>query len=482
MSFKLNDYNAFLTSLFDKNNQQQQQLEQLKQENCSQQLFTDNLAAQQELSSSQPQQQRHNSLEDSTTNNNNNNIIINKEKANSMPHISNSMSMNDDGRFPLHFDFGLVAPTFTYGSSNSKGKSSSLSHEYSLIGTPNAEAQEDMSGNMTEFIAEMGAERNGRYQRTNLADSMVLDNSVVASPDNLFNLGHIQTNASSYSSDFATFDEDPSLQRQQSHPQQQSIPHQLGGQLSHENSFDSFGSMENNNNNNLNQAMKQETSVLGTPTSNQLTKRASNITFGGVNTQPLPRAPNESPPISPLNQVAKLSNKPGRKAKSFDYTEQGNDGLITSPTQSNYNHPGRPRVKSAHNVIEQRYRNKINDKFNALQNSVPTLRILAQRKEREKLQIKQQHLHESGGDEYDSMSDEEVDLGLVQDEIIDLEGLEPARKLNKGTILAKSIEYIKFLELKNDRMKQENEKLIMKARMLGLNIDNESNFKTENKT
>ena len=39
-------------------------------------------------------------------------------------------------------------------------------------------------------------------------------------------------------------------------------------------------------------------------------------------------------------------------------------------------------------------------------------------------------------------------LSSSMDDDIDLEGLEPARKLNKGTILAKSIEYIKFLELK----------------------------------
>lgn len=64
-------------------------------------------------------------------------------------------------------------------------------------------------------------------------------------------------------------------------------------------------------------------------------------------------------------------------------------------------------------------------------------------------------------------------LSSSMDDDIDLEGLEPARKLNKGTILAKSIEYIKFLELKNDRMKQEHDELILKARMLGLVIDDE---------
>lgn len=45
----------------------------------------------------------------------------------------------------------------------------------------------------------------------------------------------------------------------------------------------------------------------------------------------------------------------------------------------------RPRVKLAHNIIEQRYRNKINDKFNALQMLVPALRLCARRKAKKML-------------------------------------------------------------------------------------------------
>ncbi|CAH6718825.1 serine-rich protein Tye7p [[Candida] jaroonii] len=108
------------------------------------------------------------------------------------------------------------------------------------------------------------------------------------------------------------------------------------------------------------------------------------------------------------------------------------------------------RCKSSHNVIEQRYRNKINDKFTALQNSVPTLRVVAKRKNDDEK-------------ERNDFSEDESDN--------DLEGLEPARKLNKGTILAKSIEYIKFLELKNNRMRNEYNQLIEQAKMLGIAIN-----------
>ncbi|CAH2351216.1 hypothetical protein CLIB1423_03S01288 [[Candida] railenensis] len=125
----------------------------------------------------------------------------------------------------------------------------------------------------------------------------------------------------------------------------------------------------------------------------------------------------------------------------------------------------RPRAKSSHNVIEQRYRNKINDRFTTLQNSVPTLRVISRRSSgRDDL--------EDGGE-----GDYEEDIGNStggdEGSDIDLEGLEPARKLSKGTILAKSVEYIKFLENKNSKLKLQQEELLSKARLLGLSIDEE---------
>lgn len=117
------------------------------------------------------------------------------------------------------------------------------------------------------------------------------------------------------------------------------------------------------------------------------------------------------------------------------------------------------RVKLAHNVIEQRYRNKINDKFTALQNSVPTLRVLARKSSRGR--------SDDEDDDEEELSTHDGDLAE------DLEGLEPARKLNKGTILAKSVEYIKFLERKNDRMRMVHQQLVERARMLGIPLDEE---------
>lgn len=82
-----------------------------------------------------------------------------------------------------------------------------------------------------------------------------------------------------------------------------------------------------------------------------------------------------------------------------------------------------PMKKTSHNVIEKRYRNNLNDKIVELRNSVPSLRAKGAPK--------------SGkGTE-------------------DLDGLTPAHKLNKATVMAKATEYIKHLETRNQTMADE---------------------------
>lgn len=165
-----------------------------------------------------------------------------------------------------------------------------------------------------------------------------------------------------------------------------------------------------------------------------------------------PTFPSDDINSSRNETLVQSSSKLLFKDQYMDDEQEEETSLKESPKPS----LGRPRVKSAHNVIEQRYRNKINLKFNVLQNLVPTLRVVARRKQR-------------GGDDEDD--EDYVYAYLPGSDSDDLEGLEPARKLNKGTILAKSIEYIKFLELKNERMKLEHDELVLKAKMLGIKID-----------
>ncbi|KAI7267490.1 hypothetical protein KC335_g7687, partial [Hortaea werneckii] len=82
-----------------------------------------------------------------------------------------------------------------------------------------------------------------------------------------------------------------------------------------------------------------------------------------------------------------------------------------------------PPTKTSHNVIEKRYRNNLNDKIVELRNSVPSLRAMGRT---------------NGGEDNE-----------------DLEGLTPAHKLNKATVMAKATEYIKHLEKRNKTMADE---------------------------
>nr|POF11587.1 sterol regulatory element-binding protein 1 [Quercus suber] len=90
-----------------------------------------------------------------------------------------------------------------------------------------------------------------------------------------------------------------------------------------------------------------------------------------------------------------------------------------------------PLKKTSHNVIEKRYRNNLNDKIVELRNSVPSLRAMGKTN------------------------------GASRGE--DLEGLTPAHKLNKATVMGKATEYIRHLEKRNKNMADEMD--MLKARL-----------------
>ncbi|KAJ4386065.1 hypothetical protein N0V93_008957 [Gnomoniopsis smithogilvyi] len=97
--------------------------------------------------------------------------------------------------------------------------------------------------------------------------------------------------------------------------------------------------------------------------------------------------------------------------------------------------------KTAHNMIEKRYRTNLNDKIAALRDSVPALRVMVHRLE-----------HADEG--VDVMEEIKAEAGVEGDE--DLAGLTPAHKLNKATILSKATEYIAHLERRNGALAKEN--------------------------
>ncbi|TVY85037.1 Sterol regulatory element-binding protein [Lachnellula suecica] len=114
------------------------------------------------------------------------------------------------------------------------------------------------------------------------------------------------------------------------------------------------------------------------------------------------------------------TNENNRKRKSSASADEEDDEDSTGQ------HP--PVKKTAHNMIEKRYRTNLNDKIAALRDSVPSLRIMTKSARGE-----------------DTADDRE-----------ELQGLTPAHKLNKATVLSKATEYIGHLEKRNKRLQEEN--------------------------
>ncbi|KAF2643810.1 hypothetical protein P280DRAFT_444964 [Massarina eburnea CBS 473.64] len=98
------------------------------------------------------------------------------------------------------------------------------------------------------------------------------------------------------------------------------------------------------------------------------------------------------------------------------------------PVTTGKKEKGQPPKKTAHNMIEKRYRTNLNDKIAALRDSVPSLRVMSR--------------GNGQGNEED-------------DDPEDLEGLTPAHKLNKATVLSKATEYIRHLEKRNKHLQDE---------------------------
>lgn len=118
-------------------------------------------------------------------------------------------------------------------------------------------------------------------------------------------------------------------------------------------------------------------------------------------------------PHAEANQTSGLLTE-SRKRKSFSVIDR-HTNAATSVSQSET-----PVFKRSHNAIEKRYRTNLNYKIAALRDAVPSIRKL------------------------DAPAADDVD------------GLSSAPKLNKATVLSKAIEYIQFLEGRNQCLEEEN--------------------------
>lgn len=143
-------------------------------------------------------------------------------------------------------------------------------------------------------------------------------------------------------------------------------------------------------------------------------------------------APNPMPAAPDAAKDAR-NRYPSRKRKSSG-SGSASSRSSTSPPPATRRHCSPPK-KTAHNMIEKRYRTNLNDKIAALRDSVPALRVMVHR------------LEQQGDGVEDELCEE------------DLGGLAPAHKLNKATILSKATEYIAHLEKKNKSLARENNQL-----------------------
>lgn len=121
-------------------------------------------------------------------------------------------------------------------------------------------------------------------------------------------------------------------------------------------------------------------------------------------------------PDAEVNQASGLLTE-SRKRKSFSAIDGPTDAT-TSVSQSEAQ-----VSKRSHNAIEKRYRTNLNHKIAALRDAVPSIR--------------------------------KSDAPAADDD----DGLSSASKLNKATVLSKAIEYIQFLEGRNQRLEEENSTL-----------------------
>lgn len=145
-------------------------------------------------------------------------------------------------------------------------------------------------------------------------------------------------------------------------------------------------------------------------------------------------------------QDTSLANDLPAAMKKKD-TNNSNESISTTAVNKVHSEGKKKKPKMSHNIIEQKYRDNINDKILQFKNIVPTLQMCC---------LREDYLKDYNSNEVEYGSTTNYLDGMVTDPKLmkRLDGLEPAKKLSKAIILSKSYEYIEHLEKKVEQLEE----------------------------
>ncbi|KAJ2832109.1 hypothetical protein FBU31_002144 [Coemansia sp. 'formosensis'] len=160
-------------------------------------------------------------------------------------------------------------------------------------------------------------------------------------------------------------------------------------------------------------------------------------------------SPSNLLPISRLDSTASVVSNAG---VGINPSSLHATASLPGQQQESSSAPVPQQRKVAHNAIERRYRNNINDRICDLRNAVPALQHV-----RTKKKAHGNSTADSSDDEDEDGADEAYDAIEDGSSNTHIDGVAAATKLNKATILGKSTEYIYYLRRNNDQLKRESQ-------------------------
>ncbi|KAF0272185.1 hypothetical protein FOG51_02860 [Hanseniaspora uvarum] len=157
---------------------------------------------------------------------------------------------------------------------------------------------------------------------------------------------------------------------------------------------------------------------------------------------------NIKPPVKVEESPASsLSNGASANMNKIDTNNSNSSSLMVPAYKKNSNDGKKKKPKMSHNIIEQKYRDNINEKILQFKHIVPSLQICC---------LREDYLKDYYPKDVEEASDSNYLDGLVSDPKLlkRLDGLEPAKKLSKAIILSKSYEYIEHMEQKVEQLEE----------------------------